>query len=342
MSEAFTATRFDGRSAQGKQVEIRIDDAMLVVLANDSIQRVSLNHIAVSERFEHAPRMLGLPDGVTLEVPDPQLRFAEALVSADVRESAVVRMQRAWPLVTLALLALVAAVALAYWKGLPIAAEAIVKVLPVSFERKLGDGALAALDRSRLRPSKLAAEQRARIAARFKESAAIVAPGVDTRLEFRSGMVNAFALPGGTIVLFDELVELAKSDDAVLGVLGHELGHVANHHSMRQLVQALGIGAIVTLLWGDVSSVAANVPLVLGLMRYGRAFEEEADAFATDFLVRNQTSVKPLLDFFVSLEEHDEGRMRKNLPEFLSSHPGTEARMLRLRRAIESEGATKR
>ena len=101
----------------------------------------------------------------------------------------------------------------------------------------------------------------------------MAAPGVDVRVEFRAGEVNAFALPGGIIVVFDELVELAGDDERVLGVLGHELGHVVHRHSTRQLIQALGIAALAGVVWGDFSSVASNVPLILGVMRYGRAFE---------------------------------------------------------------------
>ena len=101
-------------------------------------------------------------------------------------------------------------------------------------------------------------------------------------------VVNAFALPGGTVVLFDGLVDLAQDDDQILGVLGHELGHVRARHSTRQLLQALGVGAVAGLLWGDFSTVAANVPIVLGVMRYGRAFEDEADAFALAFMRANR------------------------------------------------------
>jgi predicted Zn-dependent protease len=156
------------------------------------------------------------------------------------------------------------------------------------------------------------------------------------RVEFRRGQVNAFALPGGVIVLFDELVELAESDERLLGVLGHELGHVVHRHSTRQLFQALGTGALAGLIWGDFSAVVANAPVVLGVMRYGRAFEQEADAYSLEFLRANGLSPRPLYEFMTRVQSVDEKDRSNDIPDFLSTHPHPAERIEWLRRETEA------
>jgi predicted Zn-dependent protease len=250
-------------------------------------------------------------------------------------------MQRAWAAVVVALFALVGAAVWIYVEGLPVAARWIADALPPSFEERIGERVLGVLDERQLRPSSLPAERQQKIAKRFRDAAGVAAPGVEARLLFRAGPVNAFALPGGTIVVFDALVTRAN-DDQLLGVLGHELGHVAGHHSMRQLVQAVGVGAIAGLLWGDLSGAASNVPLVLGAMRYGRAFEQEADHFALAFLRANGVSARPLLEFFERMEQPDEREGRTRLPEFLSTHPDTGSRIDWLRGEVEADEKLRR
>ena len=329
------ATHFDGRSAAGRTVLVRVEDRSLVIVSREAIERVPLADVGVSEAFAHAPRMLRLPDGGTLEVHDAKREFAAALAGAGWRESWVVRLQRAWAAVAIGVFALVGAAGWLYVAGVPALARAVANAMPAGVERRLGDSVLAMLDERRFHASRLPRERQLAIETRFLAAAEIAAPGVDVRLLFRRGPVNAFALPGGTIVLFDGLVDLAQDDDQILGVLGHELGHVRARHSTRQLLQALGVGAVAGLLWGDFSTVAANVPIVLGVMRYGRAFEDEADAFALGFMRANGLPPQALVDFFrrVQLDERARGT---DVPDFLRTHPDTQARIDRLQGEIDA------
>lgn len=336
MSASWAAMRFDGRSAAGDIVLLRIDGDALVIMSRSTLARIPLKEVAIAEAFERAPRMLGLPGGQTLEVADPERTLPGALAIAGKHPSWVVRMQRGWAAVVIALAVLVGLGVWTYVEGLPIAARRLAEALPPGFDRRIGENLLALLDANSFEPSGLPPEQRARIAERFRQAAAIATPGVEARVEFRAGAVNAFALPGGIIVVFDELVELAGDDERVLGVLGHELGHVVNRHSTRQLLQALGTGALAGLVWGDFSTVAANVPVVLGVMRYGRAFENEADAYAIAFLRANNLSPRPLYEFFVRVQGLDEKRRVGEIPDFLSTHPDPYTRIERMRREVEA------
>ena len=331
---------FSGRDAEAAPVVVRVDGGQVTVEAADGTVREAepITAAMVSEPFAHAPRLIALRSGATLEVEEDGGRLALTLEGAGVALSSVVRLQRRWPAVLVALAGLVALVSLAYLKGVPIAARWVADRLPVGIESRLGDQMLVALDRHYLGSSRLDAERRERHARRFAQAAAKAAPGVPYRLEFRATSeesINAFALPGGVVVLLDGLVRFAGDDDGVLGVLGHELGHVAHRHSTRQVLQSVGVGMLAGLLWGDFSGTAASVPLVLGVLTYSRGFEREADDFAIAFLRANQISIEPFHDVLIRLAEREEHKGIASLPDFISTHPSLAERIEHLAEEID-------
>lgn len=336
---AFPGFRFDGRTALAQEVVVTLDGRMLAVTATGGIalERVPLDPARVSERFAAAPRVIALNRGVMLEIPDADGRFDRALADAGIVASPVQRMQRLWPAAVAALAGLVMLMAAAYVYGIPAAAHWLAWRLPAGFEQRIGDAVLVELDERMWKPSALPAERQAALAQRFSAAARAAVPDVAYRLEFRSADgaagANAMALPGGTIVLLDGLVGMTHDDDALIGVLSHELGHVAGRHSLRQLLQSVGVGALAGLLWGDFSTVIANVPLAFGVLHYSRAFEREADEFAIRVLRENGISTHPLDDFFGEMDRRDRDEHRAAPPAFLSTHPPTDERRARLREA---------
>ena len=113
---------------------------------------------------------------------------------------------------------------------------------------------------------------------------------------------NAFALPGGTIVVTDELVELLDdNDDAVLGVMAHELGHVEHRHGMRLFVQSSLLGVLTGWVLGDFSGLMGTAPVVLGRAAYSRDAAREADAAAVALLKASRISPLVMVTFFEKL-----------------------------------------
>jgi predicted Zn-dependent protease len=332
----FPAFRFDGRQAEALPVGLRVESKWLIVETAEGavLDREALDGAIVSEPFDHAPRLISLDSGATLEVPDEDRGFARALEHAGVRPSLAVRLQEWWPAVIVAVAALVSLLALAYLKGLPAAARWAAFALPARFESRMGDQLLEVFDRHHFEPSRLDGVQRAQISERFARVAAAIAPQVPYRLEFRATRkpsVNAMALPGGVVILLDGLVQFAGNEDVVLGVLGHEFGHVVHKHVTRQIFQAGGVGVLAGLRWGDFSSVAASLPVALGTLRYTREFEREADEFALALLRAQNVSTQTLYEFFVRLQAMELRMGVADIPDFLSAHPATEERLKRLR-----------
>ena len=155
---------------------------------------------------------------------------------------------------------------------------------------------------------------------------------------------NAFALPGGAIVVTDEMLQLlAGRDDVLLGVLGHELGHVRRRHGMRLLVQATLIGTAASIAWGDFSAVLAAAPALLGQSAYSRDFEREADDDAITLLRANGMSPAVMVELFERLaasrpaaggtdKSADKGSAF-DLGIALASHPADAERMQRFKAA---------
>jgi Zn-dependent protease with chaperone function len=137
------------------------------------------------------------------------------------------------------------------------------------------------------------------------------------------------ALPSGTIVVTDGLLDLSGVDDEIVAVLAHEAGHVRHRHGLRLLWQSSFIGVGLTWLLGDVSMLAAGASSALLQAKYSRDLEREADAYAADVLDRNDIPRAHFTRILQRLQESAEAKLGRNpgVFDYLSSHPLTSERI---------------
>lgn len=327
---------FDGRSAAATPVRIAIGGGTLTVYTPDgrALQVGPLGRLRVSEAFASAPRQIELPDGAVVEVPDGAALTA-MLAAAGRRPGLVDRLEARWRAAIGALAVCVGVLVLAYLYGLPAAARWVARTLPPSAEERLGAGVLEFLDGRFLRPTALSEEERRAAEKRVGEAVRLAAPGVKYRLLFRSARfgpsTNAFALPGGTVVLLDGIVRDTAGDDRLVAIVGHELGHQARRHSMQAFLESAGVGAVASLLWGDFSGQAAAIPAALVMFDYSRDAEREADEDAVRFLRAAGRSVQPMVDALCMLQSVEHERDLGRLPKILSTHPKIAERIANVR-----------
>ena len=306
------------------------------------LHEVPLDRLVVTEPLASAPRQVSLEGGAVVEIGDgPGL--TAALAGAGHRAGLIDRLQQRWIAAAASLIASAALLAAGYVYGLPAAVRAVTALLPASAERRLGAGVLEVLEGRLVQPSALSEAEQSDTERRIAEAARVAAPGLRYAILFRSTQqkpgVNAFALPGGTIVILDELVRRTEGDERLLAVVGHELGHVARHHSTQSLLKAAGVGAFATLLWGDFSGQAASIPAVFAMLDYSRDAEREADEDAVGFLHAIGRSKKPMFDALCLLADVEREAGTKGFPALLSSHPNMEERLARVREEGQACGA---
>ncbi|HEY6507547.1 MAG TPA: M48 family metallopeptidase [Vicinamibacterales bacterium] len=232
---------------------------------------------------------------------------------------------------------LVLLVVAAYLYAIPFAARLALAAVPTSVDRTIGDLSFQSIDGHLLRPSRLPESEQARLRSAF-ERAVMRADGNDvvpTTLVFRASEIgpNAFALPGGRMVVTDELVELVDGrEDVVIGVLGHEYGHVKARHGVRMVAQSALLRTVTSLVLGDFSSVLAAAPALLGEQAYSRDFEREADAESVRILRAAGASPGAMVVFFEKLAAKELGNTG-GLAIAFASHPADAERVDFFRRA---------
>lgn len=144
-------------------------------------------------------------------------------------------------------------------------------------------------------------------------------------------VMNAWTLPGGYIVLTRGLLNGADAADEVAGVLAHEIGHAANHHSEAQMVRIAGLQVLLSAASG--SSSGSNIGNVAGLaaiLRSSRDAEHEADAFAVAMLDKanlDRTGLRRFFSKVLAEEGKYSGSAFSKLGSLFSTHPGTEERI---------------
>lgn len=208
---------------------------------------------------------------------------------------------------------------LAYLYVLPWIAEKAVYLLPLSYDQSMGETYFDNLiDQSQLdRPL----------------SDALTAFASELELENENlrlyvmddKTVNAFALPGGIIVVHRGILEKMNDYDALVALLGHEVAHVNQRHSMKMLSRNVSGYLFISVALSDVNGVMAvladNVQTLRSLS-YSRAFEEEADREGLAIMRKNKVAASGMVALFEALEEEK----TDFIPDFLRTHPMTESR----------------
>lgn len=157
---------------------------------------------------------------------------------------------------------------------------------------------------------------------------------------FDHPMLNAFAAPGGQVILMRGLIEQADSPEEVAAVLAHEIGHVEHRDATRNSLRAAGSAGLLAMVLGDFAGGSVAVVVAESILgaSYTRDAEAKADAFAHDMLVAAQVPVEDMAGFFDKIGAMDGGI---DLPEYLSSHPATDARAAAARAVAEGQSETR-
>ena len=312
--------------------------------------------IKIPPRLANTRRRLALSNGAAFVTQDNEsidalAERARALTRSSVggvksgyRGNWLYRLESHLGAVAACFVAIIAIAALTLVYGIPIAAKRIAYAVPQPVQNSMSEGTLELLDSLYLSPSELSREEQARVLALASD--AIEGVGITSyAVELRTGIgPNAMALPDGTIVITDYIVELCANDNELLAILYHEIGHLQNRHLLRRVLQSSFVSLGLILMSGNVETIDSLIALPTFYldMSYTRGFEIEADRYALQSLkdrglgVDNFSAIMNKLEDSLSRIYVDEdayeptsltARRQQKLLKYLASHPLTAERL---------------
>ena len=364
------ADYFDGKSARRQLATITVIGLRVLVDVDGVSTDYERGAVRIMPRVSGTPRRLEFSDGGVAMVADSAAFTVAFGASSDTLAH---RLESRLGFVAASLAGVVIALLLGYVYGIPLVAREVAVRLPAGIESQLAETSLETLDRAIFEPSALPFKQQSELLATFAQLRIASGLPASVRLVVRNGGLigaNALALPGGTVVVTDELVQIMPDIDATASVLAHELGHVHHRHSLQQVLQSSIAALVAMVVYGDVGSLTTVIvaaPASLAQSAYSRGFEREADAFAFALLKRTGRSPRAFAAAMIALDNSQRAgqskvkwREKLGLPEpeatpsaqppeqqpvpnrdeaegfgYLSTHPATEQRIRAAEAAAE-------
>jgi Zn-dependent protease with chaperone function len=327
----------DGQTAERHRVRVRLTRAGLhILLENGDVLSWPLEEIRQPgnyfgdaqirlERGGDTPEVLLVHGGLFL-------KMANAVWPASKKRFRAPGRRRKWARAVLLSAAGAAAVlcGLYFW-GIPALASFLAPHIPVSWEEQLGQSVVR-----ELAPPERQCGDIAR-AGKVEEILATLASSVpQSPYSFRvivvnDPSVNAFATPGGTIVVLRGLLDKTRTPEELAGVLAHEMQHILRRHTTRALLQQVSMKVLLAAAAGDARGLSYGLEgaQVLGMLRYSRQYEEEADAEGIRMLIASGIDPRGLSSLFETIQK--DGKKSLKIPAYLSTHPDMEGRIQRLK-----------
>lgn len=220
----------------------------------------------------------------------------------------------------------------------------IAKNIPVEWEQKAGDAIFESIkaEKDFINDSLLNSE--------INNLGKLVTSTIeDTSQKFKFYLVhdttlNAFALPGGHVVIHSGLINTSETPEEILGVLGHEIAHVTEKHHTRGLIAKAGLSVIISAFLGadsEIANLLVNAGSTLQSLKYDRDLETEADNKGLEYLRNAKIDPQGMITFFKKLEAQSNTSlgMEESL-SFLSTHPATSERIKIMQERIEKDNQT--
>jgi hypothetical protein len=319
----------DGETAATHEVEVLADQTALTLRQGRELHRWPFAELEVEHLGDRVRLSLrGRHARLSLEAAD------WAALRAGLQPGAIPPAWRRESRVILGLAALAAAAAFFIFVGLPAISGPLARHTPPAFEARMGETFDA-----QLRPAFVTCRgepgQAALDAFGQRLTAAAHTPFQIRVRAVQAPMVNAFALPGGRVLVTGKLIDLAQTPDELSAVIAHEATHVQKRHTMQAVWRSLGLGVLLDAVVGGGTGAGQQAVLLAGSftnLRYTRQAEAEADAGGQQLLQDLGLSSQGMAPFFQRLAAKGEGRSAAAVKELLSDHPDT------LRRAEQSRG----
>ncbi len=328
---------YDGKTSRVYEASLNFSETGFVRLTADNISlRYAIDGISVAEPVGNLKPKIYFPDGSNCELSDLSAIRPYLPKTSELFEF-IHRCESKFIYAAGVAVLAVGVFAFMILYAVPQMARQIANQIPPALEQTLGRQLLDTLDRLVFEESRLPLDRQAQLSASFLNSIQGMNSTIEYQILFRSSPkmgANALALPSGIIIFTDEIVELAESDEALIGVLAHEVGHIEQRHSIRHVLQDSVVALLLVTITGDISSISsigAALPTLMVQLKFSREFETEADDFAIRYLKDNNISTEPLLELLKSLDkkydEEDTG-----ISNYFSSHPATIERIKKLKR----------
>ncbi|MFY0693012.1 MAG: M48 family metallopeptidase [Paracoccaceae bacterium] len=310
---------------------VRVSDD--VVLA-----RAPFDAIEVDPPIGRTPRRLRFPDGTLFETED---HASVAILEGESAGGLLHRLEEFHPRLVGFVLIAFAAIWVVWRYGLDMLVAVALLLTPPVLTEQIDAGTLKTLDLTLAGPSALSGTDQAAAKQVFLDLLDAREPASasrsDLRLLFRDmpGVgPNAFALPGGTIILTDQFVRDFGDADILAGVLGHEIGHVVEQHGLKQVYRSLGLYILIAFMAGDTGPILEEILLegnLLLSLAYSRKHETAADRYGIELADRAGYDPSGLRSFFEELQGSG-----PTPPRWMSTHPSGDRRIEAIDETIRS------
>lgn len=330
MNPRIAAHYHDGRRLAPRPVELELTADSLLVHGLEEPLVHPLSAVRCSDRLARVPRFLHLPGGASLETPENDAIDDFLRARGAARGNALIHwLEQRARIAAAATVLLVLTLAATVHYGLPALAHRLAHAVPEDIERQVGRLALRSLD-PYYPQSQMPMSRRTEIMQHLPELLRARGITQDVQLEFRiAGQPNAFALPGGVIIITDELVQLATTEE-LAAVLAHEIAHWQLRHGLQSLFRGSASLVLVSMVTGDLSALttfAAAVPVLILQKGYSRDFETAADDYAAETLRLAGRDPRHLAAILAKLGAKEKGPAAFS---YLSTHPATTDRLARI------------
>ncbi len=333
---------YDGQTSGRTIVDLVVDNQGNVFCAEAHFAELAFVDVEVSSRVGNSARYLTLGNGFRFETLDNDAVDQLCDLWHPSSHGLADRLERNMKLVVVAILVIsVGSIAFVRF-GIPALSKPIAAMIPESFDQHLGRQTLESMDDVFFQTSKVDDARQQTLRQRFADLLPDSVSGKrQFRLLFRSarGMPNALALPDGTVILTDELVELADNDEQLVSILLHEIAHVEQRHSIQMLVRQTSLSVLILLITGDVSTASSTVlllPAWIAQASYSQGLETAADTYALEIMQARGMDTNAFADIMEKLGAEGKSAAKEDdqdssILDYLSSHPATQQRIKRFR-----------